>query len=97
MRDTKSFELLIFKCALQHSEIDAIQKSLPADEYCIVSVPEQKISYGVMNEDLHSRFMDVLSGETLEHLEYLDEKEFKKVVDVKRSKVIGNVGLLDKL
>ena len=88
---------MIFKCALQHSEINAIRKSLPDDEYCIVSDAEQNLSYGVMKEELHSRFMDVLSGETLERLEYLDEKEFRKLGDIDRSKVIGNAALLDEL
>ena len=89
--------MLIFKCALQQSEIFAMQKYLPAEEFCLVNIPEEQISYGIMNEELHSRFMDILSGETLECLEYLDEKDFRKLGEVKRSDVIGNAGLLDKL
>jgi len=88
---------LIFKCALQQSEIIALQKYLPADEFCIINNLEEKICYGVMNDELHSRFMDILSGETLECLEYLDEKDFRKLAEVERLEVIGNVGLLDKL
>ena len=47
-----------------------------------------------MNEDLHSRFMDVLSGETLEHLEYPDENELRNVAGNKEAEFIGNRSLL---
>ena len=50
-----------------------------------------------MNEDLHSRFMDILSGETLECLEYLDEAEFRKLIQEHGREVIGNRELIDKL
>jgi hypothetical protein len=91
---TKSFELLIFKCALQQAEIIALQKYLPADEFCIINIPGERLSYGIMNEELHSRFMDILSGETLECLEYLDKGDFEKLRAAGDAVVIGNGRLL---
>ena len=89
--------MLIFKCALQQNEIIALQKYLPVDEFCIISLPGERMSYGIMNEELHSRFMDILSGETLECLEYLDGSDFEKMKDAGEGEVIGNARLLDKL
>lgn len=88
---------MIFKCALQPHEVIALQKHLPADEYCFINIPSEKIIYGIMNEQLHSRFMDILSGETLECLEYLDEAEFRKLIQEHGREVIGNRELIDKL
>ena len=88
---------MIFKCALRPEEIIALKKHLPPDEFCIVHIPEEKMSYGIMHEEMHSRFMDILSGETLECFEYLDETDFKKIKDIDRREVIGNAGLLDEL
>lgn len=96
MRDTKSFELLIFKCALLPDEMIALQKHLPADEYCLINFAGDTNIYGVMNDGLHSRFMDIVSGETLEFLEYLDEADFRKL-GMERREVIGNGRLVDNL
>jgi len=93
----KSCELLIFKCALQQSEIIAMQERLPADDFCIINKPGEKMSYGIMNEELHSRFINILSGETLERLEYLDEMELRNIREGGGQEIIGNVLLLDKL
>ena len=94
---TKSLELLIFKCAFQPHEVIALQNHLPADEYCLINNPGDKMIYGVMNEELHSRFMDILSGETLECLEYLDEPEFRQLFQEYGTEVIGNRDLIGKL
>lgn len=88
--------MLIFKCVLQPDEVIALQKDLPADEYCLIKVPEEKIVYGIMNEELHSRLMDIVSGETLECLEYLDEVEFRNVSRMERREVTGNSRLIEK-
>jgi hypothetical protein len=88
---------LIFKCALLPGEVVAMQKHLPADEFCIINNPEEKINYGIMNDELHARFMDILSGETLECLEYLDVGEFRKLGEIERWEVIGNARLMDRL
>ena len=89
--------MLIFKCALQPHEVIALQKHLPADDYCLIKLPHEKIIFGIMNEELHSRFMDILSGETLECLEYLDEAEFRKLFEEHGTEVIGNGELINKL
>ena len=85
---------MIFKCVFQASELSVIQTVLPADEFCIIKFPGEQVCYGVMNENLHSRFMDVLSGETLEHLEYPDEKELKSKARDENAEFIGNRDLL---
>lgn len=73
-----------------------MQKYLPVDEFCLIVIPEEKIFYGVMDEELHSKFMDILSGETLECLEYMDEKDLKNL-DYSKSDIIGNEDLLKKI
>lgn len=88
---------MIFKCALQPHEVIALQNHLPADEYCLINIPRDKWTYGIMNEELHSKFMDILSGETLECLEYLDEQELRKLIEEHGAEVIGNRALIDKL
>ena len=85
---------MIFKCVFQESELSALHTTLPADEFCIIKFPGEQICYGVMNVELHSRFMDILSGETLEHLEYPDEKELNIAAKVKTAEFIGNKDLL---
>ena len=85
---------MIIKCVFQESDLSAIQTVLPADEFCIIRFPGEQVCYGVMNENLHSRFMDVLSGETLEHLEYPDEKELKYKARDENAEFIGNRDLL---
>ena len=89
--------MLIFKCALQPDEIIALQQYLPADEYCLINFPGDKTTYGIMNDELHSRLMDLVSGETLECLEYLDESDLRKIGKVSKGEVIGNGGLIDNL
>jgi hypothetical protein len=75
----------------------ALQKYLPADEYCLINFAGDENIYGVMNDGLHSRFMDIVSGETLECLEYLDEAEFRKLGMENRGEVIGNGRLMDNI
>ena len=67
-----------------------MQNYLPHDEFCIINVPGEKFYYGIMNEELHSKFMDILSGETLEQLEYIDEKDFKTLVRYSNAEIMGN-------
>jgi hypothetical protein len=71
-----------------------MQNTLPADEFCLINIPHEKISYGIINDHLHSRFMDILSGETLECLEYLDQKDLKGIPSYSATDIIGNERLL---
>lgn len=87
--------MLTFECVFQEIELSAIQAVLPADKFCIVKFPGEQICYGVINEEFHSKLMDVLSGETLEHLEYPDEKVWKNIMLDKKAEFIGNKELLD--
>ena len=86
--------MLIFKCVLLYNELTALQKYLPPHEFCIITRPGENVFYGVMNEELHSKFMDNLSGETLEQLEYLDEKELRNSIQFEDPEIIGNEELL---
>ena len=88
---------MFFKCYFQQRELIALQSYLPHDEFCIFNVPGEKFYYGVMNEELHSKFMDILSGETLEQLEYLDEKDFINTGRQSMAEIMGNEGHLKKL
>lgn len=88
--------MLLFRCKFTHNELTAIKNYLPEGEYCIVGGPEERESYGVMEEGLHSRFIDILSGETLSYLEYVDSDEMtaflKKHAPLEET---GNCRLLD--
>jgi hypothetical protein len=86
--------MLLFKCTLTHNELTALQNYLPHDEFCIVNKPGEVMYYGVMEEELHGKFMDILSGETLELLEYLDEKDMKELLRSASFDVVGNGSLL---
>jgi len=88
---------LIFKCVLQPEEIIALQKYLPADGYCMINFPQEKIVYGIMSDELHTKFMDIVSGETLQCLEYLDEEDLRKVSKDEKSEILGNKSLIDEL
>jgi hypothetical protein len=87
--------LLIFKCVFLGDELAALQNYMPPQGYCIVSVPEENICYGVISAVFHSKFMDILSGETLEHLEYLDQQELTNLIADKNVTIIGNADLLN--
>ncbi|MBC7981482.1 hypothetical protein H7X65_00210 [Candidatus Parcubacteria bacterium] len=86
--------MLIFKCTFPYNELTALRKHLPENDFCIITHPDEKIYYGIIKADLHSKFMDMLSGETLEQLEYLDEKELRYSVKNENFDVIGNEELL---
>ena len=73
----------------------ALQNYLPHNEFCIINIPGEEFYYGVMNDELHSKFMDILSGETLELLEYLDESDFKNTVRDHKADILGNEGHLN--
>jgi hypothetical protein len=88
--------MLIFKCQFSAQELSAMKESLPHDGFCIMRRPGEKMHYGVMREDLHSRFMDVLSGETLGNLEYLDEDELKNF-DQRDAEITGNRRLIEEI
>ncbi|HUQ64896.1 MAG TPA: hypothetical protein VM101_02000 [Flavitalea sp.] len=73
-----------------HNEVAALQKYMPPGEYCIIHITEENIWCGVISDEHHSKFIDILSGETLEQLEYLDEDEFRNIIKDKQFSVVGN-------
>lgn len=88
--------MLLFRCRFTHNELTAIKNYLPEGEYCIIGGPEEREYYGVMSDGLHSRFIDILSGETLSLLEYLETGEMTEFLQGKTSlEETGNCELLD--
>lgn len=88
--------MLLFRCKFTYNELTAIKNYLPVDEYCLVIRPGERDYYGVMDEGLHDKLMDILSGETLGILEYVDEQELREYLkkEVAAEKV-GNTTLLN--
>ena len=88
--------MLIFKCVFSYNELRALQNYLPADQYCIINKTGEKTFYGLMTEELHSKMMDILSGETLGQLEYVDEEELRKYASESHAELMitGNKDLL---
>ena len=88
--------MLIFKCVFSFNELRALQNYLPADQYCIINKTGEKTYYGVMSEELHSKMLDILSGETLSQLEYVDEEELRKYASEPDAELLitGNENLL---
>ena len=88
--------MLIFKCCFSAREMEEIRSALPGDGYCVVSNAGDRMCYGAINDEIYNQFMDVLSGETLEQLEYLDEDEFRRVLKGFSSPVfVGNRALVE--
>lgn len=88
--------MLLFRCRFTHNELTAIKNYLPQGEYCLVSGGESREYFGVMEEGLHSRFIDILSGETLSYLEYVDSDEMNDFL--RKNDLLeetGNCTLLD--
>lgn len=88
--------MLLFRCEFTHNEFTALKNYLPTDDYCIVGEPGESEYYGVIRAGLHARFMDILSGETLERLEYVDDVEMRDFLKHEGIETTGNVSLLDK-
>ena len=63
----------------------------------MIKFPQEKIVYGIMSDELHTKFMDIVSGETLQCLEYLDEEDLRKVSKDEKSEILGNKSLIDEL
>jgi hypothetical protein len=72
--------MIFFKFKTSFNEIKAVQKHLNERTYCFIQLPGDDFHYGVIGEECFEKLLDVLSGETLEKLEYLDEPEFKKAI-----------------
>ena len=89
--------MLLFRCEFTHNELTALKNYLPQDEYCIIGGPGERDYYGVIEEGSHGRLLDILSGETLSMLEYVDEDELKRFVSVEEVvEIIGKCELIDK-
>ncbi|MBL7700545.1 MAG: hypothetical protein JNK79_20460 [Chitinophagaceae bacterium] len=88
--------MLLFRCKFNEGELASLKNYLPAKEYCLVGGPGEDEYYGVMGEGLHDKLMDILSGETLEMLEYIDDSEIREVLKSNRpTEKIGNHLLLE--
>lgn len=89
--------MLIFKCFFTAREIGAIAQEMPGDGYCIMRRPGEQIFFGIVVEEWYGAFMDLLSGETLEQLEYLDEEEIRRLARPGDMETWGDGSLVSKL
>ena len=93
----KTSWMLLFRCRFTYNELVAIKNYLPENEYCLVIGPGERDYYGVIDEGLHDKLMDILSGETLGILEYVDEQELKEYLQSDEAAgTLGNTTLLSK-
>jgi hypothetical protein len=93
----RNASMLFFKCRISLNEITALERNLPQDIYCISRDKLDQFHYGVIRSSGFNKLLNVLSGETLEDLEYLNDDEFRNVVSRLKSKSVafsGNTGLL---
>jgi hypothetical protein len=89
--------MLFFKCRISFNELVAMEKYLPNDAYCISRDSFDEFHYGVIQTTGFNQLLNVLSGETLEQLEYLSGDEFRNVIaemQNKRMDFSGNTNLL---
>jgi hypothetical protein len=92
----KTSWMLLFRCKFSKDELAAFKNYLPEGEYCLVGGPGENEYYGVMEEGLHDKLMDILSGETLGVLEYLDEGEMRECMQrSEAAEKLGNNKLLE--
>ena len=87
--------MLIFKCRFTEREIGEFKAGLPAASYCLVNEPGGDIYYGVITDEQYDNMLDVLSGEALGCLEYLDEEELIEFIRIDNLETIGNSSLLE--
>ena len=90
--------MLFFKCRISFNELVSLEKQLPGDSYCISRDAHDGLHYGVINSAVFNKFLNALTGETLEGLEYLSREEFGKVLSTfenKKDNFSGNLKLLE--
>lgn len=89
--------MLFFKCRASFNELVALEKNLPEELYCISNDRLEGYHYGVIKVTIFNKLLNVLTGETLEQLEYLSDDEFREaLVLVRRNNISfsGNTELL---
>jgi hypothetical protein len=89
--------MMFFKCRISFNELVAMERYLPNDTYCISRDGFGEFHYGVIQSTGFNSLLNVLSGETLEQLEYLSSDEFKNVIAEMQNKSMafyGNTSLL---
>ena len=72
--------MLFFKCRISFNELVGLEKQLPSEQYCISTDRLDEYHYGVIKVGAFNKLLNVLSGETLQELEYLNEDEFRHVI-----------------
>ena len=90
--------MILFKCVFTEKEFSSLQTTLSADDFCITRLPANDFFYGIIDDRLHASFMDILSGETLERLEYLDEEDIREVLAGRDDyELIGNKDMMKRV
>jgi hypothetical protein len=87
--------MFFFKCVFTEKEFSSLQTTLPVGDFCVVRYRGDKVYCGIIDDSLHGNFMDILSGETLEQLEYLDEEDVRDYFAGRSDyEIVGNRELL---
>lgn len=92
--------MMFFKCQITYNELVSLDRILSDEVYCVIKNPGDNYYYGVMPSTAYDKLIEVLSGDSLVNLEYLDQDEFRKgvvLIDTVKSyphHIIGNTDLL---
>ena len=93
--------MVYFSVYITFNEIIHLQKNLSKDSFCVFQkATGPNCYYGVVKEEVYYSLLHALSAETLQHLEYLNEDEFRCLLsgDPKNRELIscvGNSSLID--
>jgi hypothetical protein len=85
--------MVYFFVSLSHNELQQFKKGINRLSFCLVR--RDNLFYGCVPEAVYPELLEILSAETLQHLEYLDEKEFSEIINsVDATDFLGNTELL---
>lgn len=84
--------MLFFKCRISFNELVSMEKQLPIESFCITRDEQDGFHFGVIKSSIFNKFLNALSGETLEQLEYLTREELNKALSTFENKMISFSG-----
>lgn len=87
--------MIYFSVYITFNEIIHLKKSLSRDSFCMFQTREgPECYYGIVKEEVYHPFLEAMSAETLQQLEYLSENEFSRLfgTDKKSDHLISWIG-----